>query len=120
MNPEKKRKFLIFFEDINADPILKLMVEAERFMNYDTFAASSDFLQIPLQLLINILSSDQFNVKNEEEVVKFVKCWVEHIPGRERHIPELLDVIRLDQLPINTLLELEQWEPGKVEKIRQY
>jgi len=89
----------------------KLMIEAERFMNYDTFAASSDFLQIPLQLLINILSSDQFNVKNEDEVVKFVKCWVEHIPGRERHIPELLDVIRLDQLPINTLLELEQWEP---------
>ena len=89
----------------------KLMSEAECFMNYDTFAASSDFLQIPLQLLINILSSDQFNVKNEEEVVKFVRCWVEHEKKREAHISALLDVIRLDQLPITTLLELEQWEP---------
>ena len=91
----------------------KLMKEAELFMNYDAFTASSDFLQIPLQLLINILGSDQFNVKTEDEVVKFVKQWVDHMPQREQYIPQLLNVIRLEQLPIETLLDFERWPPGK-------
>ena len=91
----------------------QLMAEAEKFMNYDAFSASSDFLQIPLKLLINILSNDNFNVQSEEEVVSFVKKWVEFDSHREEFIPQLLDVIRLTQLPVASLRELENWVPGE-------
>ena len=61
---------------------------------------------------MKILEKDQFNVKSEEQVVKVVRRWVEADPERSLFISQILEVIRLGNLEIKSLLELEDWKPG--------
>ena len=63
---------------------------------------------------MKILEKDQFNVKSEEQVVKVVMRWVEADAERQQFIAQILGVIRLGNLQIKSLLELENWPPGKI------
>merc|ERR1711970_236334 len=103
-----------------------LMLEAEKFCtrnitNFQAFANSSEFLHIPLEFLMKILEKDQFNVKSEEQVVKVVRRWVEADPERSLFISQILEVIRLGNLEIKSLLELEDWKPvaGNIAALRK-
>jgi len=94
-----------------------LMTEAEKFCtrnitNFHAFTKSEDFLQIPLEFLIKILEKDQFNVKNEEQVLELVQTWIRAKPeeNRQNFMPRILDVIRLENLSIKCLLDLEKFE----------
>ena len=117
-----------------------LMTEAEKFCtrnitNFHAFTKSEDFLQvfefllinpkfknmhlkppfqIPLEFLIKILEKDQFNVKNEEQVLELVQTWIRAKPeeNRQNFMPRILDVIRLENLSIKCLLDLEKFEAG--------
>ena len=70
--------------------------------------------QIPLEFLIKILEKDQFNVKNEEQVLELVQTWIRAKPeeNRQNFMPRILDVIRLENLSIKCLLDLEKFEAG--------
>ena len=51
-------------------------------------------------------------MKSEEQVVEVVRRWVDADQSRRAHISEILEVIRLGNLEIKSLLELEMWRPG--------
>ena len=72
-------------------------------------------VKIPLEFLIKILEKDQFNVKNEEQVLELVQTWIRAKPeeNRQNFMPRILDVIRLENLSIKCLLDLEKFEAGK-------
>jgi len=100
----------LFAQDINC---ANLMAAAEKFCisNFHTFADSADFLQLPFKFLLRILETDNLNVANEELVLQIVHRWIEADSSRNKHLPDLLRAVRLEQLTTECLLRLEEWEP---------
>lgn len=57
---------------------------------------SEEFLQLPLELLENMISRDELNVKQEEVVFEAILRWINHEPeNRRNHITALLSRVRL-------------------------
>ncbi|RUS89374.1 hypothetical protein EGW08_002894 [Elysia chlorotica] len=64
------------------------------------YNTSNEFLQLPLDTLCSILSSDQLNVSCEEFVFDAVCRWVDYCPDfRKIHMRRLLATVRLGLLP---------------------
>uniref|UniRef100_A0A0N5AF75 BTB domain-containing protein n=1 Tax=Syphacia muris TaxID=451379 RepID=A0A0N5AF75_9BILA len=67
---------------------------------------SSEFLQIPPNHLKDLLRSSDLKVDSEVEVFETVIEWVEEdVDERKSLLPELLDMVRLPELPAPYLLE---------------
>lgn len=60
---------------------------------------NQEFYQLSAEQLASLLKSDDLNVPSEQEVFNALMDWVQHdFSGREKHIPDLLALIRLPLL----------------------
>ncbi|KAJ8039550.1 Kelch-like protein 20 [Holothuria leucospilota] len=60
---------------------------------------SEEFMLLPVNQLIEITSSDELNVLNEEQVFNAVMSWVRYnIPERRKHLPSILQHVRIPLL----------------------
>ena len=51
---------------------------------------SEEFMLLPVNQLVDIISSDELNVRNEEQVYNSVIQWVQHnIQDRRSHLPNV-------------------------------
>jgi len=58
-----------------------------------------EFLLLPLSQLIDIISSDELNVRSEEQVFQAVMAWVKYnINERRNHLPHVLQHVRMPLL----------------------
>ena len=65
-----------------------------------------------MKFLIRILETNELNVKSEVIVVEMVKNWLNtDTENRIEHLETLLRAVRLDQLSLAELLELEKTPP---------
>ena len=64
--------------------------------SFSTVIEFDEFLELPLACLVSYLASDMIHVLNEETVYKAAMCWIRHdTENRDRHLPTLLEKIRL-------------------------
>ncbi|KAA3673543.1 kelch-like protein 20 [Paragonimus westermani] len=78
-----------------------LLRVADRFtqLNFLDVVESEEFLLLPVKQLIDILSSDELNVRTEEQVYRAVMRWIHHnLSERRRHLAHLLQHVRLPLL----------------------
>ncbi|ESO82188.1 hypothetical protein LOTGIDRAFT_135113 [Lottia gigantea] len=73
---------------------------------------STEFLQLGVEELNEILSSDDLNVKNEELVFDAVIHWTDHDPEKRRcHMAEILKTIRLGLLTTEYFIQKVKSHP---------
>ena len=54
---------------------------------------SEEFLLLPVNQLVDIISSDELNVRNEEQVFNALMAWVKYnIQERRQHLPQVSSV----------------------------
>ncbi|KAF5401255.1 Kelch protein diablo [Paragonimus heterotremus] len=78
-----------------------LLRVADRFtqLNFLDVVESEEFLLLPVKQLMDILSSDELNVRTEEQVYRAVMRWIHHnLSERRRHLAHLLQHVRLPLL----------------------
>lgn len=64
-------------------------------ISFQIFPVSSDYLNLDICDLIDILSSDNLNVNSEDYVFWAIMRWIEHDPENRRcFVPRLLRCIR--------------------------
>ena len=64
--------------------------------NFQEVMESEEFLLLPFSQLVDILSSDELNVRSEEQVFRAVMNWVKHnVPERRNFLPSVLQHVRL-------------------------
>ena len=60
---------------------------------------SEEFLLLPVNQLIDIISSDELNVRSEEQVFNAVMAWVKfNVAERRQTLPQVLQHVRLPLL----------------------
>lgn len=60
---------------------------------------SDEFLLLPVSQLVDIISSDELNVRSEEQVFNAVMSWVKNnVSDRRQHLPQVLQHVRLPLL----------------------
>lgn len=78
-----------------------LLRVANRFtqLNFLEVVESEEFLLLPVNQLVDILSLDELNVRSEEQVYRAAMRWVHHnLSDRRRHLAYLMQHIRLPLL----------------------
>ncbi|XP_043928544.1 kelch repeat and BTB domain-containing protein 3 [Protopterus annectens] len=79
--------------------------------HFSLLLKSSEFLEMNIGMLEKCLEADELNVPSEEVVLRTILQWVNHdIDSRLKHLPNLLKLTRLHQLPVETLQEFLQSE----------
>ncbi|XP_034397252.1 kelch-like protein 10 [Cyclopterus lumpus] len=76
----------------------ELQHRAYRYMvdHFEEVAHHEEFLQLPLQQLIDILDRDDLYVRNESVAFEAVLRWIDHVPEeRKAHVLVLLSKVRL-------------------------
>lgn len=69
-------------------------------------ARSNELLSLSLGDMVELLSSDELNVKNEEIVFDAINRWINHDPeNRKQHIVDLLKCMRLGLLSTQYFVE---------------
>ncbi|XP_013413752.1 kelch-like protein 20 [Lingula anatina] len=64
--------------------------------NFQEVMESEEFLLLPLNQLVDIISSDELNVRSEEQVYSAVMGWVKHnIQERKGNLPTVVQHVRL-------------------------
>lgn len=64
--------------------------------NFQEVMESEEFMLLPINQLVDIISSDELNVRTEEQVFSAVMGWVKYnIPERREHLPSVLQHVRL-------------------------
>ncbi|CAE1330542.1 KLHL20 [Acanthosepion pharaonis] len=64
--------------------------------NFQEVMESEEFLLLPVNQLVDIISSDELNVRSEEQVYNAVMAWVRYnIQERRQHLPTVLQHVRL-------------------------
>ncbi|CAL1268262.1 unnamed protein product [Larinioides sclopetarius] len=67
--------------------------------NFQEVMESEEFLLLPVNQLIDIISNDELNVRSEEQVFNAVMSWVKYnITERRQHLPQVLQHVRLPLL----------------------
>ena len=73
---------------------------------YEVSLKSNELLCLNIDQLIEILSTDDLNVKNEEIVFDTILRWINHDPeNRKQHTTELLKCVRLGLLSTQYFVE---------------
>lgn len=84
-----------------------LMRIADKFThhNFQDVAASEEFALLPLPQLVDIISSEELNVRSEETVFAAVMAWIRYdLPNRRHLLPEVLQHVRLPLCPAKFLV----------------
>jgi len=72
----------------------------------DIATKSNELLMLTDESMVEIISSDDLNVKNEEIVFESIIRWINHDPtSRRQHIAKLLRCIRLGLLSTQYFVE---------------
>ncbi|XP_050438382.1 kelch-like protein diablo [Adelges cooleyi] len=67
--------------------------------NFQEVMENEEFFMLPLTQLIDLLASDELNVKTEEQVFNAAMSWVKYdIPDRRHHLPRVLQHVKLPLL----------------------
>lgn len=66
--------------------------------HFISICRSEDFLQLPLNEAVSILSDDCIYVESEEDVFNAVIFWIQHDPRRQEHSAKMLSCVRLHLL----------------------
>ncbi|XP_017039100.2 kelch-like protein 17 [Drosophila ficusphila] len=73
-----------------------------------SFVASVEYLALPLSSLSHVLSSNEIRVNSEAEVFYAAIRWLNHEwPSRRIHVEEVMQMIRLTNLPNELLVKME-------------
>lgn len=68
--------------------------------SFESVLESREFLGIPLEILDEVISSEDIDVE-EETIFEFVMCWLQHNPKqRAKFLLSLLEQIKIEQLPV--------------------
>lgn len=66
---------------------------------------SEEFLLLPVNQLIDIISSDELNVRSEDQVYQSIMSWVKYnVADRRTHLAHVLQHVRLSQLSAKFLV----------------
>ncbi|XP_072725624.1 kelch-like protein 25 isoform X2 [Ciconia boyciana] len=75
-------------------------------VNFETVHKSEDFNNLSKDTLLDLISSDELEIEDEEKVFKAVIQWVKYdLDERKAYLPELLRNVRLALLPSECLKE---------------
>ena len=91
-----------------------LLKAAEKFMrdNIQEVIGSEEFLQLPVSQLVELVASDELNVKSEEQVYRAVMQWVRSdLPSRQLHLSSVLQHVRLPMMSPKFLVNTVSEEP---------
>ncbi|KAK6194677.1 hypothetical protein SNE40_000267 [Patella caerulea] len=73
--------------------------------NFQDVMESEEFLLLPVNQLVEIISSDELNVRSEEQVYQAVMGWVKYsIQERRQHLPTVLQHVRLPRMSAKFLV----------------
>ncbi|CAG0914854.1 unnamed protein product [Notodromas monacha] len=87
------------FADTHACRELLRIADRYTHHNFQEVMESEEFMLLPLNQLIDIISSDELNVRSEEQVFSAVMSWVKfNIPERRPHLAQILQHVRLPLL----------------------
>ncbi|KAL4705327.1 hypothetical protein ACJJTC_019013 [Scirpophaga incertulas] len=78
-----------------------LRIAADKFtqQNFPEVMESEEFLLLPAAQLIDIVSSDELNVRSEEQTFQAVMSWVKYnVAERRQHLAQVLQHVRLPLL----------------------
>ncbi|XP_015785870.1 kelch-like protein diablo [Tetranychus urticae] len=85
----------------------KLFHYADKFTQerFQEVIESEEFLLLPVHQLIDIISSDELNVRLEEQVYNAIMSWVKYnVAERRQHLRLVLEHVRLSQLTAKFLV----------------
>ena len=97
---------IISFADLHS--CRDLLSEAQRYArkHFPEVRSSEEFINLPLNSIVELISSDELGVLAEEDVFEAVIQWVKHNRAeRERHLAELIRHIRYELLTSNYVLK---------------
>ncbi|TRY63322.1 hypothetical protein TCAL_02595 [Tigriopus californicus] len=87
------------FADTHACRELLRVADKFTYHNFQEVIEHEEFLLLPLSQLIEICSSDELNVRTEEQVYQAIMTWVKYnIVERRQHLPVILQHVRLPLL----------------------
>ncbi|CAI4233035.1 unnamed protein product [Auanema sp. JU1783] len=92
----------------------ELLRSANRFtlQNFLEVMSTEEFLLLPLEQLIEIISSEELNVKSEEQVFAAVIKWVRYdLHERRKYLSKILQHVRLPLCPAKFLVSVVSEEP---------
>jgi kelch-like protein 20 len=80
--------------------------------NFAEVVESDEFLVLPVQQLVNIISCDELNVKSEEQVYQAVMNWIRYnINERKPYLSQLLEHIRFPLMNPKYLVTQISYDP---------
>ena len=97
---------IISFADLHS--CRDLLSEAQRYArkHFPEVRSSEEFVTLPLNSIVDLISSDELGVLAEEDVFEAVIQWVKHNRNdRETHLAELIRHIRYELLSSNYVLK---------------
>lgn len=86
-----------------------MRTKAEAFINrhFESVYLGDEFLSMPLEQLVQLLSSDSVSVSSEETTFRAAVRWVMHdFEGRRAHILPLLRTVRLQLVPTSFIADV--------------
>jgi kelch-like protein 20 len=86
---------------------MELLRIADKYLqnNFVDVVESDEFLLLPVNQLIEMISADELNVKNEEQVYQAAMSWVgQNVPERKQFLGQLLSHVRLPLLNVQYLV----------------
>ena len=84
----------------------ELYVKAKEFIekNFNKVCKTEEFLELPLDKAVDIVSSDELNVEKEETVYESIVSWVNHdLKSRRQHLGELMLHLRFPLMCVKFL-----------------
>ncbi|KAK6486539.1 kelch repeat and BTB domain-containing protein 3 [Huso huso] len=79
--------------------------------HFHSLTKSSDFLEMNVEILKKCLKADKLSVPDEETVLKVLLQWTKHdLENRQKLFPHLIKLIRLHQMPKETLEDFSRSE----------
>lgn len=99
LHPSNCLGFALFAEQQSCHTLFELSTSytCQHFMQV---CKNQEFYQLSAEQLANLLKSDDLNVPTEKDVFHALMAWIQHdFDAREKHIPDLLGLIRLPLLP---------------------
>ncbi len=95
---------------------IRLKVDQFLWKHFRKIRDSEEFLAVPCEYLKEILDSPKLKVDREMEVVETILRWVQREPGREEHLEQLMDSVRLHVLEDAELLNIADRVQDRHEK----
>ncbi|XP_059162191.1 kelch-like protein 28 [Physella acuta] len=96
----------------------ELYTKAKEFIekNFTIVCRTEEFLDLPLDKVVDIVSSDELNVEKEEIVYEAIVTWVSHdMKNRRQHLGELMLHLRFPLVGVKFLTDVVYQNPVLIE-----